>query len=514
MLKELKKYLNKGWSLIPIGINTKKPLVDWKAYQTKHPTQAELKKWFGDKRNVAVITGQISGITVIDCDSQQAFDRIKSIIPIEKVGIVQTPRGGYHIYFAYTPALKTNSNPQLKIDIRNDGGYVLLPPSELATAKYQWMNFPKTFAPVPEALISLLTTNSSIIFTEANLQLGGRDEGLFHLAYTLAKGGMRYEEIYNVLHPYAQMCKPPFPEKELKIKIESAIKRIGSREISLIDEVREYVNSATGQFSFRNVCNDLNIYTVADKKNVSKILNSLVEEGILEKSGRWNAVYRKKVSDLQKIELNKIEIPEPLDLKFPFKIEELVDIYPKNLIVIAGTQNIGKTLFMLNFIKNNMNKYTIHYFNSEMSEEELALRLKQFKVKRWKFNAYCRTTRFEDVIFPDDINIIDYLEVADEFWKIGQTLSRIHDKLNKGIALIGIQKSSQSLLGRGASFGLERPRLYLSMDRNQLIIVKAKNWHSQINPNFKMINFEIKGTDFKTDGVWYDYVPSEERNKR
>jgi len=106
------------------------------------------------------------------------------------------------------------------------------------------------------------------------------------------------------------------------------------------------------------------------------------------------------------------------------------------------------------------------------------------------------------------------LEVADEFWKIGQTLSRIHDKLNKGIALIGIQKSSQSLLGRGASFGLERPRLYLSMDRNQLIIVKAKNWHSQINPNFKMLNFEIKGTDFKTDGVWYDYVPSEERNKR
>jgi len=52
------------------------------------------------------------------------------------------------------------------------------------------------------------------------------------------------------------------------------------------------------------------------------------------------------------------------------------------------------------------------------------------------------------------------------------------------------------------------------MDRNQLVIVKAKNWHSEINPNFKVINFEIKGTEFKTDGVWYDYHLSEEKIKR
>ena len=39
-------------------------------------------------------------------------------------------------------------------------------------------------------------------------------------------------------------------------------------------------------------------------------------------------------------------------------------------------------------------------------------------------------------------------------------------------------------LGRGGSFGMEKPRLYLAMDSGFLRIVKAKNWkdHS-VNPN-------------------------------
>jgi len=36
-------------------------------------------------------------------------------------------------------------------------------------------------------------------------------------------------------------------------------------------------------------------------------------------------------------------------LKFwPFKLENLVHLYPKNIIVLAGASNTGKTAFLLN----------------------------------------------------------------------------------------------------------------------------------------------------------------------
>jgi len=45
------------------------------------------------------------------------------------------------------------------------------------------------------------------------------------------------------------------------------------------------------------------------------------------------------------------------------------------------------------------------------------------------------------------------------------------------------------------------------MDRDRLTIVKAKNWANNDNPNFKCIDYKIKGVNIETIGEWYDYVP-------
>ncbi|MEM2145475.1 MAG: bifunctional DNA primase/polymerase [Candidatus Jordarchaeaceae archaeon] len=509
-MNELIKLIRKGWVLIPISPNTKVPEIRWKELVENPPKQtiAYLRKNFKNK-NVAVATGQVSGITVVDCDSEEAFNSIKNLFDYKATGLVKTPHG-YHVYFRYNDKLKTGTNLRKGIDIRNNGAYVLVPPSTIDNKQYRWLVKPDHLLDIPESLLSFLTeTNdhNKFVFREEHLNLGNRDNALFHIALTLAKGGMHYDEILEVLKPYAKMCNPPFSENELKVKIESALRRIGERQTSLIDEVRQYVEASTGVFTFQTICRDLNIFSLNDKKNVSKILHLLVEKGVLEKAGRWNATYRKKDLSLQPIDLSVQDIPEPFDIKFPFELEKFVEIYPKNIVVVAGVQNVGKTLFFLNFVVLNQDRYSIHYFNSEMSEEELRIRLRQFKDVSWNFKAYTRTSNFVDVIQPNEINIIDYLEITDEFWRIGAELTKIHEKLDKGICIIGIQKDSQKLLGRGASFGLEKPRLYLSMDTNRLMIVKAKNWkRPEFNPNFKCIDFRIKGTQFITDGVWYDYV--------
>jgi len=80
-----------------------------------------------------------------------------------------------------------------------------------------------------------------------------------------------------------------------------------------------------------------------------------------------------------------------------------------------------------------------------MGLSELRMRLELFEnctKDLWKqVRFYERSENFDDVIDPNGINIIDYLEVLDDFWKVGQQIKAIHDKLKNGIAVIAIQKN-------------------------------------------------------------------------
>ncbi len=147
-----------------------------------------------------------------------------------------------------------------------------------------------------------------------------------------------------------------------------------------------------------------------------------------------------------------------------------------NIGIIAGSPNSGKTAFLLNFIRLNQNKHKIHLFSSEGGKEELRQRISKFDypLDSWKFSAWERAGDFADVIKPDDINVIDYLEIHDEFYKIGGIIKSISDRLKNGFALIALQKNNGRDEGLGGSRGLEKPRLYLSMDAGRLKIVKGE----------------------------------------
>ncbi|MBW2618874.1 MAG: hypothetical protein JRC92_08370, partial [Deltaproteobacteria bacterium] len=188
-----------------------------------------------------------------------------------------------------------------------------------------------------------------------------------------------------------------------------------------------------------------------------------------------------------------------VDLKWPFGLERLIDLYPKNIVVVAGAPNAGKTALLLNLIRLNMTKHQITYFSSEMGPEELKLRLLNFEdlsPDDWNFGAYDRSSNFVDVIQPNAVNIVDYLEVTDDFYRVGGEIKAIHDKLDKGLAVIALQKKKGAELGRGAEFSIEKPRLYLALDDGELKIIKAKNWGPEAketgqNPNGKIFYFSL-----------------------
>jgi len=145
-----------------------------------------------------------------------------------------------------------------------------------------------------------------------------------------------------------------------------------------------------------------------------------------------------------------------------------------------------------------------------MGETELGDRLSYFEqegrqLEDWTFEAINRATNFADVIRPDCINIIDFLELTQDIYLVNQYLTAITHAIGKGVAIIAIQKKVGASLGRGQEFSLEKPRLYLSMDTNRLTILKGKNWTQRnLNPNGLFINYRIE------DG--YRFVPTSDWN--
>jgi len=157
------------------------------------------------------------------------------------------------------------------------------------------------------------------------------------------------------------------------------------------------------------------------------------------------------------------------------------------------------TALMLNIIKSNMNKFDVHYFNSEMGPGELKSRLTKFEgltLEDWNFNAYERDRDFADVIFSGEnsLNIIDFLEVHDEFYLVGEKIKQIHSALNGGVAIIAIQKNKGAEFGVGGNRTMEKARLVVNVEPGKCKITKAKNFiNPGVNPNgwccdWKLVN--------------------------
>ena len=290
-----------------------------------------------------------------------------------------------------------------------------------------------------------------------------------------------------------------------------AIQLAGGDEVetakrNLKTEVVNLICDMSGDISVTDCYTALQVVTKQEKANLRQILHRLTQENVLKKQGVKAGVYRIVQNDLEEINWLEAETDE-FDIELPLGLNQLVKIMPKNLIVLAGSPNSGKTGFLLNIVKDNMFKYNINYFSSEMSEGEFKDRITKFgspSPREWKFNAYNRCANFADVIKPDDVNIIDFLEIHDEFWKVGGMMRDIYEKLDKGIAIIALQKAKGASAGRGGHATLEKPRLYLNMEPGKITVEKGKNWRYQtVNPNGMSCTFKlVQGCKFIKECDW------------
>ena len=148
-LNEALELLEQGWAVIPILADTKRPAVKWGHYcdTLTLPTEDEVTEWFErwPEASIAVITGPLSGLVIVDCDNETA------LAEATRLGMTRTPvkvrtRKGWHFYFKFPSDGEWIKNrvggdgndidwPRCDgLDLRGSKGYAVAPPSK----NYTW----------------------------------------------------------------------------------------------------------------------------------------------------------------------------------------------------------------------------------------------------------------------------------------------------------------------------------------------------------------------------------------
>ena len=163
----------RGWRLLPL--KGKKPAIkDWPTLATTD--EETIRKWFQQSPhpNFGLATGTASNVLVLDVDPRHGGDVTLRVLEAEfgklpKTVKVRTGGGGVHFYFQYPGVAIGNSTSKLGagLDIRSDGGQVVIPPSihpETGRA-YEWEpgHHPDKvlLAPVPAWIVDKLTHAST-----------------------------------------------------------------------------------------------------------------------------------------------------------------------------------------------------------------------------------------------------------------------------------------------------------------------------------------------------------------
>jgi hypothetical protein len=538
VLQAALNYAERGFSVIPVKPDVdeeskKKPYVAWTPYQTRRATPAEIKAWWTKwpTAMIGIVTGEISGIFVIDCDNKEAYDKIQALLPDSFLcPIAKTPRG-WHLWFLFSINYRVANRARVMpgVDIRTTGGYIIAPPSlNEAGQNYEWLEgLSIDEAGLTSVPINLLKSFSLYIGENAErpqettrdhndhkfFHEGRRDEDLFRTANALTKTGCELPYTEHVLNILAKNCIPPFPLSEIPAKIASAMKRSDRRERNITAEVREWVLTTNGHFLTTNVHKELQLTTREEMKAAHMAFARLCEgpEPLLERHGNQRGCYRRIDRTIEFMDFENADTENHIDLTLPLGLHSKTRFFPKAVAVVAGVSGMGKTLFAFNAIAKNIGRFPIFYFNSEMGAGALKMKLSYFPitisewargmkvVDEWDFN------NIADKIQPDAFNVIDYLEPeGDKPYNIHGVISAIIRRLNKGTALITIQKKPGANMGTGGIYSIKAATLAVSLEWGKIEIVKNRFREADQMPQLTKINFEIhQGYKFVPQGGWF-----------
>ena len=97
-----------GLSVIPIRADaTKAPACEaWKEFQTRIPSEVEIRRMFRKDCGVGIVAGEVSGnLEVLDVENEAPFAEFCELVRehdptlIDLLPRVETPSGGHHLFY-------------------------------------------------------------------------------------------------------------------------------------------------------------------------------------------------------------------------------------------------------------------------------------------------------------------------------------------------------------------------------------------------------------------------------
>jgi hypothetical protein len=248
----------KGMAIIPCKAQGKVAVI--KRWQEDATTDPEIiKAWWNGwpSANIAVATGRKSGVLALDVDMKhgkngeaelRALEQKHGPLPATVESV--TPSGGRHLWFRMPEQAISNSVEKIApgLDLRGDGGYVLVPPSyvveDYGAGSYTWsVDSASEFADAPQWLIDLACPPVSQLDVRRptehwkriakGVPAGTRNVSAASLCGYLLRRGIDPETTLSLMLGWDLLCTPPQGPEAILATVESVlakeIKRRGAK---------------------------------------------------------------------------------------------------------------------------------------------------------------------------------------------------------------------------------------------------------------------------------------------
>ena len=240
----------------------------------------------------------------------------------------------------------------------------------------------------------------------------------------------------------------------------------------LSDKLIEYLQSAMGRnVNLRDIRAFLKIEPGSkDDQNLRTQMSTImITRKIVKPSGLNDGNY-KVIVPVEPVRWWNGEITEdPLNFRFPrcyedetsFGIEDLVEVFAGDMVLISGASNYGKTAVALSIMGENLALLSAVLMGSEYTASDGKIspkfkrRMKRMQWVEWMIDGIPRFTLlpvgsdYEDYIEPDKLNVIDWISLPGEYYLIDRVMKAIKDRVGNGVAVVVLQKNKTAEFGEG-----------------------------------------------------------------
>lgn len=224
-----KKYHDRGWNVMPIRPKEKKPFLAWEKYQKTRVTEEEINSWsqLYPKHNIAIITGKVSNLVVLDVDGEEGKLALKGK-HLPPTLTAKTGRG-FHYFYAMPQNLTIGNSVGIlpKVDIRGEGGYVVGAGSMHENGStYEWVQ-EEELAICPEWIAAIQSqpkqkkSKPSSEKVKEPAPEGQRNDKCAELAGWCFAKGYAKDDVLCVVRDWNSKNTPPLPDSEIVTTVES-----------------------------------------------------------------------------------------------------------------------------------------------------------------------------------------------------------------------------------------------------------------------------------------------------